>query len=281
MAYLASKADTTTNAFMTERVIDFVKDNAMTCEDFKKKKLEKVTFFTTDTELDTLCDGIPRGHVTLISAGTGVGKSMFSTTLAASLAQKYKVLYFSLENTASEDQDRFLSCQYKKIPYLAYLNIEDLDIYYSDYVYQSIRAYIRDTAFDIVFIDGIQLFMPDASDGMESYNIGNRVLSELAYICKKYKKTVVLTWQLNRQSEEKTIYELNSGDVSGSIGAARYSGLVLMLGRPKEDKKDENSTRVHLKLVKKRNNASRKKLGAVIRVETYQGFYLKPLENIE
>lgn len=277
--YVNDKVDDTTNEMFTDKVIDFVKANAMMCEEFKKKKLEKVSFFTTDTEFDTLCDGIPRGHVTLISAGTGVGKSMFSITLASSLAQKYKVLYFSLENTASEDQERFIGVQYPKIPYLAYLNIEDLDLFYSDYVYQSLRAYIRDTAFDIVFIDGLQLFLPDASDGMGSYNVGNKVLSELAYICKKYKKTVVLSWQLNRQSEDKTVYELTNGDVSGSMGAARYAGLVLMLGRKKEDKNDDDSTRVHLKLVKKRNNPNRKKIGSVIKVETYKGFYLKPLDK--
>lgn len=265
-----------------DRVCDYFEESVIDGNTLKELPIPPIGMLTTDTEFDNLAGGIPQNHFSVLAAGTGVGKSMSSMLLACAYAQKYKVCYIALENDMAEDKDRISSkdFQYKDLKNLDYISLDCLDNSLSSFVYIAIRWLLRTKKYDLFIIDGLMLYLPDAKDGMSSYNIGNAVLGEIARICKKLSKTVLLTWQLSREAISKNFDELNDGDVATSIGVSRYAGHVYVLGRDKPTKKNDVVTfpTTKMKVCKIRVNKDPNKYhsGNEFEIQNYRGFYLKP-----
>lgn len=264
----------------TELVCEYFDNVCIDGNSLKELDIPPIEMLTTDTNFDDLAGGIPQSHFSVLAAGTGVGKSMSSMLIASAYAQKYKVCYIALENDLAEDKDRISSeqFQFKDLKNLDYISLDCLSDYLHNSVYYAIRWLIREKNYDLYVIDGLMLYLPDARDGMESYNIGNTVLGEIQRLCKKCHKTVLLTWQLTREAIGKKFEELSEGDVATSIGVSRYAGHVYILGRDKPKKKDGVDTfpPVKLKISKIRVNKDPSKYhtGNELEIQNYKGFYL-------
>lgn len=204
---------------------------------WKKKDLPKLEFLDTGTSFDGICGGIPRKAITVVSGYSGNGKSFALLHLAASLSEKYRILYVSVENVPQIDIDRF-----NEVP--KHYNINSNNIFYWNIaqdgtpyedITETIKNIIKVEDFDALFIDGGDILM-EGEDGAKMYVNGNKLMQEWKMFAEVCNMAVVVSWQLGRESEKKKIDEIGTSDIAQSIGVIRYASLVIAV---KSNKKNQ------------------------------------------
>lgn len=210
--------------------------NFETLASWTEKDLPKLEFLKTKTEFDSICGGIPKKAITVVSGYSGNGKSFALLHLASALSQDYKVLYVSVENVPQIDIERF-----KAVP--AHYNINNKNIVYYNVAYdgtpydevtKKIERQLAVEHYDALFIDGGDILM-EGDDGSKMYANGNKLMQRWKAIGEFCDMAVVVSWQLGRESEKKKIDEIGTSDIAQSIGVVRYASLVLAVKAIKKD----------------------------------------------
>lgn len=178
---------------------------------WKDIEVEPIDFLKTGTVIDTVCGGIVRGTMTVISGSTGNGKSMFAAQLAYFMSQHHKVAYLSMENTKNEDLKRFSSFE-RQFGFTAKFNyareligIKDLEV-------------PADT--EVLFIDSFDFMLENSMDGVlqngfQSSVACNELSKRLIEFAETNNVAIVVVVQLNTEAERSELWELLPSNIKG------------------------------------------------------------------
>lgn len=208
-------------------------------------------------ELDRLIDGFHKGHLIIIGARPGMGKSSFMLCLAHNFASKgHKVLIISLEMSSQELGERWLSMA-SSVPLAnirsGMLTEEDMQVITSHAIKlrtyplwiqdagmltpMDIKLLVREIKPDIVFVDYLQLIRYEKPYATRQEEVAyiSRFLKALA---KDLNVCVVALAQLSRQVEQRSDKRPNLADLRESGQIEQDADLVMFLYRPDYYKKD-------------------------------------------
>lgn len=234
----------------------------------KEKEKPLVEFYISD--IDEMVGGLAGGDVCIISARPGVGKSAFSTQLAETMANKgMKVGFYNLEMTSENMYLRFVAAKsgidIPRIRRALKFNedeqqkydkaneelLEQTNLYISSGAKRvsEIRADQRKMKYDVLFVDYLQLVIPDGIyQGNRQAEVSD-VSRQLKAIAIDFDIPVILLAQLNRVSEGKQGREPSMSELRESGSLEQDASVVLLMWN-----KDENDrTRKGLKIDKSRN----------------------------
>ena len=234
----------------------------------KEKEKPLVEFYISD--IDEMVGGLAGGDVCIISARPGVGKSAFSTQLAETMANKgMKVGFYNLEMTSENMYLRFVAAKsgidIPRIRRALKFNDDEqqkydkaneelskqTNLYISSGAKRvsEIRADQRKMKYDVLFVDYLQLVIPDGIyQGNRQAEVSD-VSRQLKAIAIDFDIPVILLAQLNRVSEGKQGREPSMSELRESGSLEQDASVVVLMWN-----KDENDrTRKGLKIDKSRN----------------------------
>lgn len=224
-------------------------------------------------DLDKAIDGLHQGHLVIVGARPGMGKSSFMLCLALHLAKKgYKTLIFSLEMSAQELGERmfsilsgvplssirsgFLSEEDMAILTDTALQIIKLPIVINDAGSLSpmdIKLNIRDVKPNVVFVDYLQLVRYEKAYASRQEEVAY-ISRSLKAMAKDLNVCVVALSQLSRNVEHRADKRPTLADLRESGQIEQDADLVMFLHRPDYYKKEKNGdNKVELILAKNRH----------------------------
>lgn len=230
-------------------------------------------FSTGYLDLDKAIDGLHKGHLVIVGARPGMGKSSFMLCLALHLAkQGYKTLIFSLEMSAQELGERmfsiisgvplssirsgFLSEEDMAILTDTALKIRQLPIVINDAGSLSpmdIKLNIRDVKPNVVFVDYLQLVRYEKAYASRQEEVAY-ISRSLKAMAKDLNVCVVALSQLSRNVEHRADKRPTLADLRESGQIEQDADLVMFLHRPDYYKKEKNNdNKVELVLAKNRH----------------------------
>lgn len=224
-------------------------------ESFGVQRSRVVGVPTGFADLDALTNGLQPGSLTVIGAGTGIGKSVLLYDMCRSAAVRHglPVALFTLGEAANDVAIRMLAAE-AKVPHhliraglmsdddwkrLAvrmseivesplHLN-ESVDLPVSTLCEES-ALLVADKGVQLVAIDGLQLITPDLR-----YDNREREVTEIAQrlraLAINMQVPVVVTSQLNRNPEQRQDKRPMLGDLRDSGAIAHYADIVILLHR--------------------------------------------------
>lgn len=230
-------------------------------------------FSTGYLDLDKAIDGLHEGHLVIVGARPGMGKSSFMLCLALQLArQGYKTLIFSLEMSAQELGERMFSIL-SGVPLSSirsgFLSDEDMDIL-TDTALQirnlpivindagslspmDIKLSIRDVKPHVVFVDYLQLVRYEKAYASRQEEVAY-ISRSLKAMAKDLNVCVVALSQLSRNVEHRADKRPTLADLRESGQIEQDADLVMFLHRPDYYKKEKNNdNKVELILAKNRH----------------------------
>lgn len=194
--------------------------------------LPELEFIKTDTHFDKILkgNGLPRRGITTISGYSGNGKSFALMHIAGALTKRYKVLYLSVENAIQVDMQRIKELPERygaNLDNFSYENVAQDNLGYQE-ILGELGKHLKagNVDYDAIFIDGADILC-GGDTGSEMYSQGNTVMQYLKAVSEGLNCAVVISWQLTRDSEKKTIFDIGTSDIAQSIGVVRYSSLVV------------------------------------------------------
>lgn len=208
----------------------------MKISEWLKVDLPPIEFYETGLQnFDEICGGIAKNEITLITGGTGTGKSNVLFHLATALSKENKILYISLENNAQIEMTR-----YKKIFETNEYNLsmEECDFEYINAIFEdddkSILNIIEENIallpeYDIIFIDAMETTIDGSEDGNALYRNGNILMKKLKKALNQYiaeQKSIVISWQMNRDANVKKLEDFTLYSIASSMGIARYAAYI-------------------------------------------------------
>lgn len=221
--------------------------------------------------LDAVTGGFQEGHLVIIAARPGIGKTSFACNIAANMCRSgFTCAYFSIEMSALEIAERIslseaMVDKYKarKDPASARrvmdaqekvwnwkLYIDDRGSLSVGQVVSSAYKYKqRSGSLDCIFIDYLQLMrMPGGKNDSKNERIGE-VTRGLKILAKEIKCPVVALAQLNRNADGR---RPTIADIRDSGNIEQDADLILLLHRDNEQ--TENATLI---IGKNRHGATR------------------------
>ena len=212
-------------------------ENTVQTSEFLEETYPDDEELLTHTDFDKLAGGIPKNALTIIAGATGNGKSLSSLMVSYALACNYTVLYISCENRRKTDNSRLkdLTKLFGVQDTFFYVNIKTV----KDKM-NAIQGALLSTGFDIIVLDGVQFIMKSGETGGQMLAIGETLVKGIleAINTNDNKPTVLLSWQLRRESAKKKLDDLSTDDIAMSIGIGQAceQAYVVAKGRDKEGK---------------------------------------------
>lgn len=207
----------------------------MNLNEWYELDIPEIEFIKTGAQnFDDIVGGIIKGGITVVAGGSGQGKSLIGLHLASLLSATNKIHYISIENALQIDLKRFSDLSSKRIYSMNMYNIDYenanmIDDSYSA-LFKSIVATMND--YDVIVIDGLDLMIDVAEDGADMYKNGNILMKNLHNALKDNPfVSIIITWQMNRNSNVKKIDELNQYAIGTSMGIVRYASHVYGVAR--------------------------------------------------
>lgn len=221
--------------------------------------------------LDAVTGGFREGHLVIIAARPGIGKTSFACNIAANLCkQGLTCAYFSIEMSAPEIAERICLSEamvdrYKaqKDPALTKLVMNAQEkvwhwkLYIDDRGSLSVGQVVsnaykykqRSGSLDCIFIDYLQLMrLPGGKNDSKNERIGEATRG-LKILAKEIKCPVVALAQLNRNADGR---RPTIADIRDSGNIEQDADLILLLHR--ENEQTENATLI---IGKNRHGATR------------------------
>jgi len=221
--------------------------------------------------LDAVTGGFQEGHLVIIAARPGVGKTSFACNIAANMCRRgMACVYFSIEMSALEIAERIslseaMVDKYKaqKDPALAKLVtnaqekvwnwklcIDDQGSLSVEQVISNAYKYKqRSGSLDCIFVDYLQLMrLPGGENDSKNERIGEATRG-LKILAKEIKCPVVALAQLNRNADGR---RPAIADIRDSGNIEQDADLILLLHR--ENEQSENATLI---IGKNRHGAAR------------------------
>lgn len=205
-------------------------------------------------ELDNLLGGFQKSDLIILAARPSVGKSALSLDFLrhASLAEKKKVVYFSLEMGASQITDRLVGMQ-SGVPFWemrtgklndekfmkladAMGELSEAEIMIDDKPGQSIteirtkaRRQALERGVDIIFVDYLQLVHADSRDGRTQEV--QMISQGLKNIARELEVPVVALSQLSRAIEQRQTRRPQLSDLRESGSIEQDADVVMFIDR--------------------------------------------------
>lgn len=224
-------------------------------------------------ELDLATGGLQKGHLVVVGARPGMGKSSFMLCLALHMAKKgVKVGIFSLEMTAEELTQRLLAIEsgmmlkkirvgqlldgeFEKITETT-IELRRLPIWINDRADLTpvdLRIELRKNPAEVVFVDYLQLLKSVDRYYTRQEEV-SRISQSLKAIAKSFRVCVVALAQLNRQVEHRADKRPNLSDLRESGAIEQDADVVMFLHRPEYyGKKTDNHGKAEIVLAKNRH----------------------------
>ena len=223
--------------------------------------------------------GMKEGQLVMVSGGTGIGKSLFTRSIALHLAREgTKVAYIGLEEDCQTSLERMLSEQLAESPAFHLdttqqrenrdpetikeaLNAFAENVYFLDKFgsddfdsfVAAVKHYVLSEGCRVVVLDHFSLLADGISLATDQRRAIDRCIKDLKTLCVELKFTMVVVCHLSRsggfgpsheEGGEPTLAELR-----GSHSLAQIPDFVVMLTRnPRaEGNKEKNTTQCFLK----------------------------------
>ena len=177
-------------------------------------------------------------EITFLFADTGVGKSIFAVQAAAEISKTDKVLYFDLELSDKQFQNRY-SENYKnefvfpenliRLDFVRPFRVPD-DTNYDNYFIESLKRSITSTGAKIVIIDNMTKLISSDTDNARSAKPLMDLLTDLKF---EYGLTMLLL-EHTRKTDMSRPISLN--DLQGSKMKANFADAAFSIGRSAKDK---------------------------------------------
>ncbi len=204
-----------------------------TFDEFSGLTFEDMKFIKTNCKcIDSTLNGLVEGGIHLIAGATGNGKSLLLLHLALNIAKTRQVFYISLENDIRIDNVRFkLAKKQYGITSASFLYMNGIDTSFVIGRNQEVKKnktlldLLGDYNDAVVVIDGPE-YITSGKDGTEMYNSGNDLVRKLQDLCKSNNLTFLLSWQMQRGSNNVKIEDISTDYLSTSIGAPRVASSV-------------------------------------------------------
>jgi len=234
--------------------------------------------------IDDAIVGFENKTITVIFAGTGVGKSQLMFNFATRQVLNGKnILFFSLEVIEDDCIKRFNSIR-SNIPLdtsipgtqqavIDYVNENKpklepfsgkflLKTFFekkmnSNFITSQIKEVIETLSkenkiLDCVYVDYFGKLEPNAGNGDgQLYQNGKAAIEELRGVAIEFDLPIITACQLNRGSINKPLTEINLSNAAESVGIAQTSDCSFILGREPEIQNFQHE--IHLKFEKLRN----------------------------
>ena len=223
------------------------------------------------TGLDAVTGGFQEGHLVIIAARPGIGKTSFACNIAANMCRSgLTCAYFSIEMSALEIAERISlseamvdKYQARKDPTSARLLMDAQEkvwnwkLYIDDRGSLSVGQVVsnaykykqRSGSLDCIFIDYLQLMrLPGGKNDSKNERIGEATRG-LKILAKEIKCPVVALAQLNRNADGR---RPTIADIRDSGNIEQDADLILLLHR--ESEQTENATLI---IGKNRHGATR------------------------
>lgn len=225
-------------------------------------------------KIDDVTQGFRQGHISIIAARPGVGKTILTLQFAHGAYQNGDLpLIISLEMTRNALIDRVVS-QLTKIPInrvekrqfnndiernevknvLSLISngweINDHPGFEIKEIVSNIGIELMRRKYGIIFIDHIQLIRLDKP--IPRHLQISEILNYLTELSKKYKIPVVIACQLNRTLDKKANQRPQMGDLKESGSLEESAGLVIYLHRPGMFDRSQNPSYTEILIPKNR-----------------------------
>jgi len=178
------------------------------------------------------------GEITVLFADTGVGKSIFAVQVANEISKTDKVLYFDLELSDKQFQNRY-SDNYKnefifnenffRHDFVRPFTIPD-GYTYDDYFIYSLKEVINNTGAKIIIIDNMTKLISGDTDGAKSTKPLMDVLTAMKF---EHGLTMLL---LEHTRKTDTSRPISLNDLQGSKMKANFTDAAFSIGRSSKDK---------------------------------------------
>lgn len=226
----------------------------------KGKKL----YDTGIAELDESIGSFDGGDLIIIAARPSVGKSAFSLQMARRYARRgLKTAYFDLEMTEKQMYERAIA----GTSGIGMKRIRNAISFYGDekeqfrrgnellaqeknfYLYDDvdkvseIRAEQLKEAYDVIFVDYLQLLTPDVPRGSRRQEVAD-ISRGLKRICMECNIPIIALSQLNRASEYKADKEPTMAELREAGDLEQDASTILIMWNPNPDNKAEKMIKV-------------------------------------
>jgi len=254
----------------------FLKMVQKTQEEAKKGSHVMRGYPTHLKDLDSLIQGFSKGHMTIIGARPGVGKTsvMLNFVLNCMTKNNMKPLIFSLEMPAEELTHKLICMnanvslhdvqvgkinpsQYQDLVVSSknigdrFLAIEDQPSITLSQFRSRAKRQIDSNCVDIIFVDYIQLMKGESKFDNKTYDLGE-ISQGMKALSKEFSIPIICLAQLNRMIEARTNKEPMLSDLRESGQLEQDADEVLLLHRPwLYDKNDEEKV-IKIKVAKNR-----------------------------
>lgn len=209
---------------------------------------KRLYFYKTGSDaVDSICGGIPKKHITVVTGSSGCGKSMLLMNMSVLLADTnpgMRIAYLSVENDLSIDADRSESIMkyynISSIDNLTYYNLSDFG---TEEFYENLNEICIGSIenYDLVVIDGTELIISDQPELM--HQEGERFQAKLKEYSINYDTTFILSWQNAKNAFAKKFKDITIADMSGSSALATRAALVITVGFEYENERRQNEIR--------------------------------------
>ena len=220
-------------------------------------------------ELNIMTEGIRKGELVTVCAGSGIGKSLFCKEVAYSLLQKkHKVGYIALEESIKRTMQGLVSIHANKPLHLkstlidadelknswdAVANNDNLFLYDhfgssdSDNLLNKIRYMSKSLGCDWIFLDHLSIVVSGIAEGDERRLIDNTI-TKLRTLVEETGISLVLVSHLKRMEGNKSHEDGQATSLAhlrGSASIAQLSDMVIGLERDQQSStKDLTTVRV-------------------------------------
>jgi len=236
-------------------------------------------------KLDEL-GGLPKGALTIIASGTGVGKSLFATQILINLArEKIKSVYFELENGYDITTQRLLrnycfmnneifNQENIEIAKLKFQELEDLiSIWYYEQldetnIVESIieKLEIYKSQVEVYLVDNLES-LSSKVNAQDIYKEQSDLIKKLQEFANTYNKSIILTHHIRKDtiSSKKLIDgQMPKADViipsleniKGSGNITNFAHSVWGIVRDKDSKSKTERSITRLRILKNRTGLS-------------------------
>lgn len=256
LANLIIQEELPDHTYYTQKPEFSVHEDAKKRVEAKKQGLELSTSIKTNLKtIDSVLEGFERGHLNVIGARPGQGKTTFMLNLINSM-KGVPIVVFSLEMTIKELVTKLLFIDaevnytlYKKgeLNYLNLLNIEAAEhrlkqekIYLDDLsalrpidIRLKLKRLKSTMGVDVVFIDYLQLLQPDQNNHENNQVKVASISRELKRIAKELDVAIVALAQVNRGPEmNQTVSVPKISDLRESGAIEADADTIMLLHCP-------------------------------------------------
>ena len=209
-------------------------------------------------ELDDMTGFLEAGDVIVIGARPSVGKSSLVIQMTTNIArQGKKIAFYNMEMSEKQIYERYIShlsgigltrlrravsytgdeqARFDKANNTLNKEFTNLTVVTGSKTIGEIRAECLNKGYDIIFIDYLQLIVPDSSYRGNRFAEVGKISRDLKALATELKIPVVALSQLNRVSEAKETKEPTMGELRESGNVEQDASIIILMWNMNEER---------------------------------------------